>query len=64
VLASLWRVDDLTTREFMAEFYGCLMILEPGPGIIAEALRRAQMRRMATHRHPAFWASFVLAGKP
>jgi CHAT domain-containing protein len=57
ILASLWRVDDQITREFMSSFYGSLHTVQP-----AAALRRAQQQIMKTQPHPAFWAPFVLAG--
>lgn len=64
VLASLWRVDDLTTREFVAGFYGCLNTLGPAAGSVASALQQAQRTLLERHPHPAMWAPFVLAGRP
>ena len=64
VLASLWRVDDATTREFMVDFYGCVNTLESSSETLAVALQRAQSRIRSSHPHPALWASFVLAGRP
>jgi CHAT domain-containing protein len=64
VLASLWRVHDSTTREFMAAFYRCLNTLDARSRPVARALRQAQLHMLHAHPHPALWASFVLAGKP
>jgi CHAT domain-containing protein len=60
VLASLWPVNDESTRVLMVRFYRHL--LETGG---AEALARAQ--REVRHdnpryRHPYYWAAFVMIG--
>lgn len=63
VVASLWKVDDAATAEFMRRFYGSLL----GPEALspAAALRRAQleMRTQRRWQHPYFWAAFVLQGE-
>lgn len=60
VLASLWRVEDLSTAHLMRAFYEQL-----GEGVgYAEALagaQRALLRRPET-AHPFYWAGFVLSG--
>jgi CHAT domain-containing protein len=58
IVASLWRVADEATREFMVRFYGTL---EHGR---AEALREAQLALLRNPRtaHPFYWAPFVLIG--
>lgn len=58
IVASLWRVADEATREFMVRFYGAL---ERGR---AEALREAQLALLRNPRtaHPFYWAPFVLIG--
>lgn len=61
-LVSLWRVDDDTTAQLMQGFYERLGGAAAGTGKAA-ALREAQLQMMAQHRHPAFWAPFVLQGR-
>ncbi len=75
VLVSLWRVEDLTARLLMDDFYGAL---EKYRGDKAAALREAQLRLLERLRkgevrlpggrplrpHPIYWAPFVLVGEP
>jgi tetratricopeptide (TPR) repeat protein len=64
VVASLWRAGDESTTAFMSAFYGTWL----GAGGTLESLGKSfcdAQRRLATHgRHPAFWAPFVLVGRP
>jgi CHAT domain-containing protein len=46
VLVSLWPVDDLSTRIFMAQFYWELSAAKSPPSSKAAALRRAQLYLM------------------
>ena len=60
VLASLWEVNDASTRDLMVRFYRHLF--ESGG---AEALSKAQreLRRSdPRYRHPYYWAAFVMSG--
>lgn len=59
VLASLWKIDDHRTAEFMQRFYQHL--LSDGDSA-ARALSRAQnwMRRQSGTAHPYYWAGFIL----
>ena len=60
VLASLWAVNDESTRVLMVRFYRHL--LENGG---AEALARAQREvrhSSPRYRHPYYWAAFVMVG--
>jgi CHAT domain-containing protein len=61
LVMSLWRVDDDATRQLMVEFYRRLV---NGEGR-AEALRQASLTllRDPTHRHPFYWASFIMTGE-
>lgn len=60
VLASYWRVDDLSTSRFMEDFYRYLLI-DRLPA--ATALRKAQLAA-AEHSSPHQWAAFSLYGWP
>lgn len=59
VLASLWAVNDESTRLLMVSFYRNL--LRNGA---ADALSDAQreLRRNPKYRHPYYWAPFVMVG--
>lgn len=60
-LASLWRVQDRSTAEFMVAFYQAL----DRPDVSkAEALRQAQLQFLhdSQYAHPFFWSAFVLVG--
>jgi CHAT domain-containing protein len=61
VIASLWKVDDEATAEFMKIFYRHLL-REQMPA--ATALRAAQieMQQQARWRSPYYWAAFTLQG--
>lgn len=60
VIASLWSVNDVSTKETMAAFY---KELAAGTSK-AESLRRAQLAVMHDPRfaHPYYWAPFVVLG--
>ncbi|MEP7290391.1 MAG: CHAT domain-containing protein, partial [Chloroflexota bacterium] len=62
LLASLWRVDDALTLEFMEEFYSSL---DAGASKAA-AMREAQLSllRATPGLHPAYWGAFELIGNP
>ncbi|HSE15600.1 MAG TPA: CHAT domain-containing protein [Pyrinomonadaceae bacterium] len=60
-VATLWRVDDESTRDLMVRFYE----LYRKPNLTkAEALRRAQLSLLEGKRfaHPYYWSPFVLIG--
>jgi CHAT domain-containing protein len=62
VVASLWKVDDVATAEFMQIFYeGMLGKNKLTP---SQALRTAQIKMMNDPRwkSPYYWAGFVLQG--
>jgi CHAT domain-containing protein/Tfp pilus assembly protein PilF len=61
VVASLWKVDDLATAEFMKMFYKGMLNDKLRP---AAALRRAQLAMSKRRSSPYFWAGFVLQGQP
>jgi CHAT domain-containing protein len=63
VVASLWRVGDDSTAQFMANFYRTLSSTSKS---YAATLRQAKLDLMANEqwRHPRFWAPFILYGAP
>jgi CHAT domain-containing protein len=60
VLASLWSVDDESTKEFMIHFYTQLAAGQSK----AASLQNAQITLMKNPKfsHPLYWAPFVLMG--
>lgn len=60
VVASLWRVADESTRDLMLEFYRRLKAGDSR----AAALQGAEQALLKDpeHRHPFYWAPFVLIG--
>ncbi|MFL6277364.1 MAG: CHAT domain-containing protein, partial [Blastocatellia bacterium] len=63
VVVSLWNVSDGATDQLMKDFYAKLRA-----GLSnAAALRQAKLRMIASDkalRHPYYWSSFVMVGKP
>jgi tetratricopeptide (TPR) repeat protein len=61
-VVSLWKVDDETTAELMAAYYGRLLA---GKGR-SEALHEVQRAflRDPERAHPYYWASFIVSGNP
>ena len=61
VVASLWRVDDHSTADLMAEFYNELATRDR-----ASALQSAQLAICGSeaYRDPYYWAAFKLIGNP
>ena len=58
-IATLWRVDDQGTQEFMNDFYGSL---KNGKSTAA-ALQKAQISMInSEYSHPYYWAPFILIG--
>jgi CHAT domain-containing protein/Tfp pilus assembly protein PilF len=59
IVASLWKVSDVATRDFMVAFHRAL----PQAGR-AGALQRAQLALLAAPAtaHPYYWAPFLLLG--
>lgn len=68
-LATLWRVEDKSTANVMAEFYSQLEDAKKTKINKAQALQKAQLAllkdvryRLSKFNHPHFWAPFVLVG--
>jgi CHAT domain-containing protein len=61
VVASLWKVDDEATAEFMKHFYRSVLREQKPP---VTGLREAQIAlwQQKRWRSPYFWAAFVLKG--
>jgi len=63
VVVSLWNVSDGATGQLMKDFYANL-----SAGLSnAAALRQAKLRMIASDkalRHPYYWSSFIMVGKP
>ncbi len=61
IAASLWKVDDAATAEFMRRFYQNLLQKKLAP---ASALKQAQteMKKIPRFKSPYFWAGFTLQG--
>ena len=59
VVASLWKVNDAATRDFMVVFHRALPAVGP-----AGALQQAQLAVLSNPAtsHPYFWAPFILIG--
>jgi CHAT domain-containing protein len=63
VVVSLWNVSDISTGQLMKSFY---RNLTGGLSNVA-ALRKAKLQMLNSGkatRHPYYWSSFVMVGKP
>ena len=62
VLASLWKVDDIATKELMINFYQNM--LEKNMNKV-EALRQAKLELIKNKKYspPFFWSAFVMYGE-
>jgi CHAT domain-containing protein len=63
VVVSLWNVSDISTGQLMKNFYQNLTAGQSN----AAALRRAKLQMLSSGkeaRHPYYWSSFVMVGKP
>lgn len=62
IVASLWRVPDRATAEFMAEFYRGVL----RQGLTPAAALRAAQRKFQGEKlwsSPYYWAAFTLQGE-
>ena len=62
VLASLWKVDDAGTAEFMRRFYRAMFTGDRETPIAALRTAQRGMRRSKEWSNPVHWAGFVLQG--
>jgi CHAT domain-containing protein len=62
VLATLWRVDDRATSEFMTRFYRQLLQQNLTPAAALQAAA-AELSKDPRWRAPYYWAAFTLQGE-
>jgi tetratricopeptide (TPR) repeat protein len=60
LLLTLWDVNDGTTSKFMTSFYQAFQNGAPKAG----AHRAATLSVRQSHKHPYYWAPYVLVGNP
>jgi CHAT domain-containing protein len=62
VVATLWRINDRATAEFMRYFYEAMLNQHEPP---SKALRTAQIRMWETNKSaiPHYWSAFILQGE-
>jgi CHAT domain-containing protein len=62
VVASLWNVEDISTKELMVKFYKYML---EGDLDKAEALRKAKLELIKSKKYssPFFWSAFVMYGE-
>ena len=60
LIMSLWKVNDVRTRELMECFYRRVLKGEP----VGAALRSAQLAMKRVHADPRHWGAFVCQGDP
>ena len=58
IIASLWKVNDASTRDFMVTFHQQLSL---GQAVALQRAQLAVLRDPAT-AHPFYWAAFILIG--
>lgn len=61
VLATLWKVDDAATAEFMKRFYRA-MIKDGLPSAVALKRAQSEMKAIPRFKAPFYWAGFTLQG--
>ncbi|MEK7725344.1 MAG: CHAT domain-containing tetratricopeptide repeat protein [Acidobacteriota bacterium] len=61
IIATLWKVDDAATAEFMKKFYQNLLVKKLKP---ANALRQTQneIKQIPRFKSPYYWAGFTIQG--
>jgi CHAT domain-containing protein len=56
IMMSLWKVNDLATKDFMIAFYSAYLT----GAEIHDACRKARIKTRLKYPEPAYWAAFVL----
>jgi CHAT domain-containing protein/uncharacterized protein HemY len=61
IVATLWKVDDAATAEFMKHFYQNLLVKKLKP---VSALRQTQneIKKIPRFKSPFYWAGFTIQG--
>ena len=61
LIATLWKINDASTKELFLEFYANLKTKKQGK---LEALHNAQLKQKSNKKysHPYYWASYLLIG--
>jgi len=59
IMTSLWKVDDVATRDFMITFYQQYLKTKDKNA----AFIMAQKATREKYKHPYFWGAFVMVGK-
>lgn len=62
VVASLWKVDDEATAEFMNQFYRALLAEHSTPTAALQKAKRA-MQQHPKWNNPYYWAAFISHGE-
>jgi|GEM_PF-7031808 len=64
LVASLWKVDDVSTSELLTGFYeGCTSKLKKSAAIRQSKLAYLSKRKYSqTHSHPFYWSGLVVIG--
>jgi CHAT domain-containing protein len=60
VVASLWEVNDSSTAQLMRSFYRHVSRQSPSESFAIA--QRAMLHGDTAHRHPYYWAAFVVVG--
>lgn len=63
VTATLWKVDDNATSQFMKRFYGEMLRRKRLRPSAALRVAQLQMIKEPQWKYPYFWAAFVLQGE-
>lgn len=71
VLFSLWRINSISTSQFMSKFYWELKYKRQTNAIALQEAKLASMKdtfifsgKEISRAHPYFWATFMLIGNP
>ena len=63
VLATLWKIDDLATKDLMVSLYKAFEKSDTRLFSLGNA-QREFIKNHPGQEHPYYWAGFILMGKP